>query len=72
MCIFTPSLFFVNPDRCVENCVRIFICPFSAYATFLNETPDPLNHASCKVGPPWIGFVALAQSSINRIEICGI
>ncbi len=35
--IFTPSLFFINPDTCVENSVRTFLCPFCAYAAFIHE-----------------------------------
>ena len=31
--IFTPSLFFINPDICEENCIHIF------YAHFV-RTPD--------------------------------
>ncbi len=26
--IFTPSLFFINPDMCVENCLRILFAQF--------------------------------------------
>uniref|UniRef100_A0A8C1VEB9 Fibronectin type-III domain-containing protein n=1 Tax=Cyprinus carpio TaxID=7962 RepID=A0A8C1VEB9_CYPCA len=37
---FTASLFFVNHDMCVENCIHMFLCPFCAYATFINETPE--------------------------------
>jgi len=38
--LFTPSLFFKNPDMCVEKCVRIYLCPFCAYTTFIHQGPD--------------------------------
>ncbi len=35
--IFTPSLFFINSD--MYKLLTHIICPFCAYATFINETP---------------------------------
>ncbi len=40
--IFTPSLFFINPDMCFENSVRTFLCPFCVYTTFIHEAPGPV------------------------------
>ncbi len=40
--IFTPSLFFINPDMCFENSVCTFLCPFCVYATFIHEAPGPV------------------------------
>ncbi len=37
--IFAPSLFFINPDMCLENSVRTFLCPFCAYEAFIHEAP---------------------------------
>ncbi len=37
--IFTPSLFFINPDMGVENCLRILYPHF----VFINETPEEAN-----------------------------
>ncbi len=41
--VFTPSLFFINPDTCLENSTRTFLCPFCAYAAFIHEAPDLAN-----------------------------
>ncbi len=48
--IFTPSLFFINPDTCVENSARTFLCPFCAYAAFIHEAPGPNNNRSIFFG----------------------
>ncbi len=37
--VFAPSLFFINPDTCVENSTHTFLCPFCAYAAFIHEAP---------------------------------
>lgn len=29
--IFTPRFFFMNPDMCMENCIRTFLYPFCLY-----------------------------------------
>ncbi len=39
--IFTPSLFFINPDMCLKNSVRTFLCSFCAYGMFIHEAPGP-------------------------------
>ncbi len=51
--IFTASLFFINPDTCVENSARTFLCPFCAYAAFIHEAPGVFNHCMVfgSVGP---------------------
>ncbi len=36
---FKPSLFFINPNTCLENSIHTFLCPFCAYATFIHEAP---------------------------------
>ncbi len=38
--IFTASLFFINPNMCLENSVHTFLCPFCAYAMFMHEAPE--------------------------------
>ena len=51
--ILPSSLFFINHNLCVESGVRTFSAPFCAYASFINETPDPVDksmdavHSEC-------------------------
>ena len=40
--ILPSSLFFINQNLCVGSGVRTFSAPFCAYATFINETLEPL------------------------------
>ncbi len=53
--IFTPSLFLINPDMCMENCLRI-LCPFCAYATFINVPLISVGSTGCRpcVKSHWI------------------
>ncbi len=37
--IFTPSLFCINLDTCMENSGSTVLCPFCAYAAFIHEAP---------------------------------
>ncbi len=54
--IFTPSLFFINPDMCFENSVRMFLCPFCVYATFIHEAPGPGVTRSGSVGGAYMNI----------------
>ncbi len=33
----------INPDMCLKNSVRTFLCLFCAYATFIHEAPGHFN-----------------------------